>query len=95
MGTLNVGSSRPSTFSQDDVELLGQVAQQIAIAVENGLAYRQIAQLKEKVNTKKLYLEEEIRTEQNFEEIVGTSAAKARHRTTRRAPALRQTSCCR
>jgi formate hydrogenlyase transcriptional activator len=75
MGTLNVGSSRPSAFSQDDVELLGQVAQQIAIAVDNGLAYRQIAELKEKLNTEKLYLEEEIRTEQNFEEIVGTSAA--------------------
>ena len=74
-GTLNVGSSRPSAFSQDDVELLGQVAQQIAIAVENGLAYRQIAELKEKLNTEKSYLEEEIRTEQNFEEIVGTSDA--------------------
>ena len=74
MGTLNVGSRRPSAFSRDDVELLGQVAQQIAIAVENALAYRQIAELKEKLNTEKLYLEEEIRTEQNFDEIVGTSA---------------------
>ena len=75
MGTLNVGSRRPGAFSRDDVELLGQVAQQIAIAVENGLAYRQIAELKEKLNTEKLYLEEEIRTEQNFDEIVGRSAA--------------------
>jgi formate hydrogenlyase transcriptional activator len=74
MGTLNIGSRRPSAFSRDDVELLGQVAQQIAIAVENALAYRQIAELKEKLNTEKLYLEEEIRTEQNFDEIVGTSA---------------------
>ena len=75
LGTLNVGSVQPSAFSQDDVELLGQVAQQIAIAVENGLAYRQIAELKEKLNTEKLYLENEIRTEHNFEQIIGQSAA--------------------
>ena len=78
LGTLNVGSVQPSAFSQDDVELLGQVAQQIAIAVENGLAYRQIAELKEQLNTEKLYLENEIRTEHNFEQIIGQSAALRR-----------------
>ena len=75
LGALNVGSTRPAAFSPDDVELLGQVAQQIAIAVENGLAFQQIAELKEKLNTEKLYLEDEIRTERNFEEIVGQSSA--------------------
>ena len=75
LGALNVGSVRPDAFQPADAELLNQVAQQIAIAVENGLAYRQIAELKEKLNTEKLYLEEEIRTEQNFDEIVGTSAS--------------------
>jgi formate hydrogenlyase transcriptional activator len=75
LGALNVGSRRPGAFSEDDVELLGQVAQQIAIAVENGLAFREIAELKEKLNTEKLYLEDEIRTEHNFEEIVGQSSA--------------------
>jgi formate hydrogenlyase transcriptional activator len=78
LGTLNVGSSRPEAFSPDDVELFGQVAQQVAIAVENGLAYRQIAELKEKLNSEKLYLEDEIRTEQNFEEIIGDSATLKR-----------------
>jgi formate hydrogenlyase transcriptional activator len=73
LGTLNVGSRCADAFSPDDVELLGQVAQQIAIAVENGLAYRQIEELKEKLNTEKLYLENEIRTERNFGEIVGQS----------------------
>jgi len=73
LGALNVGSFDAEAFSEDDVELLGQVAQQIAIAVENGLAYRQIAELKEKLKTEKLYLENEIRTEQNFDEIVGQS----------------------
>ena len=75
LGALNVGSERAAAFSADDVELLGQVAQQIAIAVENGLAFREIAELKEKLNTEKLYLEDEIRTEHNFGEIVGQSQA--------------------
>jgi formate hydrogenlyase transcriptional activator len=75
LGTLNVGSSQPQAFSADDVELLEQVAQQIAIAVENGLAFQEIAALKEKLSTEKLYLEDEIRTEHNFEEIVGQSSA--------------------
>ena len=44
LGTLNVGSGRADAFSPDDLELLGQVGQQIAIAVENGVAYRQIAE---------------------------------------------------
>ena len=75
LGTLNVGRLREDAFSTEEVEMLSQVAQQIAIAVENGLAYRQIAELKEKLNEEKLYLEDEIRTEHNFEEIVGDSAA--------------------
>jgi formate hydrogenlyase transcriptional activator len=60
------------------VELLTQVAQQIAIAVENGLAYREIADLKEKLRKEKLYLEEEIKTEYDFEDIIGNSAALKR-----------------
>ena len=75
LGALNVGSFESQAFAQHHVELLGEVGQQIAIAVENGLAYRQIAELKEKLKIEKLYLEDEIRTEQNFDEIVGQSAA--------------------
>jgi formate hydrogenlyase transcriptional activator len=75
LGTLNIASAQPHAFSQDDADLLAQVAQQIAIAVENGLAFQEIAELKEKLNTERLYLEDEIRTERNFEEIVGHSTA--------------------
>jgi formate hydrogenlyase transcriptional activator len=75
LGTLNIARLRADAFTPEDVELLGQVAQQVAIAVENGLAYREIAELKEKLNEEKLYLEGEIRTERNFEEIVGDSVA--------------------
>jgi formate hydrogenlyase transcriptional activator len=78
LGALNVGRRREDAFAQDDIDLLSQVAQQVAIAVENALAYRQIAELKDKLAEEKLYLEDEIRTEYNFEEIVGDSATLKR-----------------
>lgn len=62
-------------FTQDDVEFLSQVAGQIAIAIENALAYEEISQLKDKLAQEKLYLEEEIRSEMNFDQIIGTSPA--------------------
>ena len=78
LGTLNIASLHPGAFSQDEVDLLAQVANQIAIAVENALAFREIDDLKKKLAEEKLYLEEEIRTEYNFEEIIGESAALKR-----------------
>jgi formate hydrogenlyase transcriptional activator len=73
LGVLSLGSSRENAFSDDDFSFIGQVASQIAIAVENALAYGQIADLKDKLAQEKVYLEDEIRSELNFEEIVGTS----------------------
>jgi formate hydrogenlyase transcriptional activator len=78
LGALNVGRRREDAFAQDELDLLGQVGQQVAIAVENALAYRQIAELKDKLAEEKLYLQDEIKTEYNFEEIVGESAALKR-----------------
>jgi formate hydrogenlyase transcriptional activator len=75
LGTLNVGRLDDRAFSEDEVEFLSKVANQIAIAVENVSAFKQIADLKEKLAGEKLYLEEEIRTEHNFEEIIGESSA--------------------
>jgi len=77
-GTLNLASRRADAFSASDVELLQQVAAQIAIAVENALAFREIDKLKDKLAVEKLYLEEEIRNELNFEEIIGDSASLKR-----------------
>jgi len=74
LGALNVASFRDAAFTQEDADLLSQVAAQVAIAVENALAYREIAELKNKLDEEKLYLEDEIRTELNFEEIVGESS---------------------
>ena len=75
LGTLNIGSRQAGAFQQDDVDLLSQVAAQTAIAFDNALAYQQIASLKDKLSKEKLYLEDEIRTEYHFGEIVGGSKA--------------------
>ncbi len=74
-GTLNLASRRLDAFTDGDAELLDRVAAQIAIAVENALAFKEIDSLKNKLAVEKLYLEEEIRSEFNFEEIVGESPA--------------------
>ena len=73
LGILGVGSLRENAFAEDDAELLNQVGKQVAIAVENALAFREIDALKNQLKEEKLYLEEEIRTEYNFEEIIGNS----------------------
>jgi formate hydrogenlyase transcriptional activator len=75
LGTITVGSLREGAFTDDDARLLAQVTNQIAMAVENALAYRQIAELKDKLSEEKLYLQDEIRSEHNFEEIIGQSPA--------------------
>ncbi len=77
-GVLILGRRAENAFSRDDIKFLMQVASQVAIAVENALAYGKIAELKEKLTQEKLYLEDEIRTELNFEEIVGKSAVLRR-----------------
>jgi len=74
-GTLNLASRRLDVFSPEDIELVQQVAAQVAIAVENALAFKEIDALKDKLAEEKLYLEEEIRSAYNFEEIVGDSPA--------------------
>jgi formate hydrogenlyase transcriptional activator len=78
LGVLGLGKRRENAFTQDDVEFLTQIANQVAIAVENALAYGQIAALKDQLAQEKLYLEEEIRSELSFEDIVGRSAALRR-----------------
>jgi formate hydrogenlyase transcriptional activator len=77
-GVLLLGRRDENSFSRDDIKFLMQVASQVAIALENALAYKKIAELKEKLTQEKLYLEDEIRTELNFEGIVGKSAVLRR-----------------
>ena len=74
LGVLTLASRVENSFSPEDVAFLLQAAGQVAIAIENGLAYREIAELKDKLAQEKLYLEDEIRGEMDFEGIVGQSS---------------------
>ncbi len=75
LGTLNVYSRNPQTFEENDLSLLTQIANQVAVALDNALAYRHITELNERLARQKLYLEDELKTEFNFEEIIGKSKA--------------------
>jgi len=71
LGLLGLGRREENAFSQVDIGFLKQVASQIAIAVENALEYGQINEAKDRLAEQKFYLEDEIRREHNFEEIIG------------------------
>lgn len=75
LGIINLFSRRDQFFETSDLELLLEIGTQIGIALENATAFVEIAQLKERLAQEKLYLEDEIRTEQNFEHIIGGSRA--------------------
>jgi formate hydrogenlyase transcriptional activator len=75
LGVLAVARRDENAFDRDEVSFLVQLANQIAIGVENALAYTEIADLKNKLAQEKLYLEDEIRGEMDFEGIVGQSSA--------------------
>ena len=74
LGILAVARREENTFDDDQVNFLTQVANQVAIAIENATAYHKIAKLKDRLAQEKLYLEDEIRGEMDFEGIVGQSS---------------------
>src|SRR6202795_4584840 len=73
LGVLCLARKKENSFSEHDAEFLTEVAGQVALAIENALAYREISELKDRLAQEKLYLEEEIRSELNFEHIIGSS----------------------
>src|SRR5580704_4434629 len=75
LGVLTLGWRDENAFNSEDVEFLMRVAGQVAMAIENALAYREIAELKDRLAQEKLYLEGEIRSEADFEGIIGQSSA--------------------
>jgi len=78
LGAIGFCSARKAAYDERDVEFLSHLAQQVAVAVDNALAHEESAQLRDKLAKEKLYLEEEIKTEYNFEEIIGDSQALKR-----------------
>jgi len=78
LGIFGVVKYQDNAFTSDDIEFLNQIANQVAIAVENALAFGEIRELKDQLAQEKLYLEDEIRSEMNFAQIVGKSASLRR-----------------
>jgi formate hydrogenlyase transcriptional activator len=74
IGTMNLASYTAMQYSEGDAELLHEVASQVAVAIANMRAYEEIAALKARLQAENTYLQEEIRSEHNFTEIVGNSA---------------------
>ena len=74
LGLLCPSRTTETPFVPEDVDFLSRASGQIAIAIENALAYHEISELKDKLAQEKLYLEEEIRSDSGFERIIGKSA---------------------
>jgi formate hydrogenlyase transcriptional activator len=74
LGILSILRTTETHFTPQDVDFLSRASGQIAIAIENALAYREISELKEKLAQEKIYLEEEFRSEMGFEQIIGNSS---------------------
>jgi formate hydrogenlyase transcriptional activator len=74
-GTLCFASKQPDAYQEAELEFLQLVANQVAVAVENAFAFQEIETLRDKLHKEKAYLEEEVRTEHNFDQIVGESSA--------------------
>jgi formate hydrogenlyase transcriptional activator len=73
VGVLSLGTRRENGFCPNDLGFLKQIAQQVAIAIENARVFGEVSEQKDKLTQEKLYLEDEIRSELKFEEIVGRS----------------------
>lgn len=75
LGALVFVSKQPAAYDGSDVRFLQLVANHVAVAVENALAFQEIEALRDKLAKEKEYLEEEVRTEHHFGDIIGENAA--------------------
>jgi len=75
IGTLNIGSRVPGQYGAEDASLLAAIGEQVALAIENLLVYEEIAALKARLEEENVYLQEEVRTEAAFGDVIGESPA--------------------
>jgi formate hydrogenlyase transcriptional activator len=78
LGSIVFASRELDPYSPEEREFMQQVARHVAIAVQNALAFEEINQLRARIEEEKVYLEEEIRSEFRFDEIIGNSPALRR-----------------
>jgi formate hydrogenlyase transcriptional activator len=88
IGLLSLVSLQRNRYSDEEAVFLQEVANQVALAVQNMQSYQEIASLKARLEKENVYLREELHAEHNFEEIVGNSPAllKALHAVEQVAP---------
>ena len=67
LGTLAFACKQPSDYDAADLSFLQLVANQVALAVENALAFQEIEAFKDKLSQEKVYLEREVRTQCHLE----------------------------
>ena len=75
LGLMTMCSRKANAFSEADRDLLSQIGTQISLVLENALAYGRLRESRDDLEEQRLYLESEIESEYNFEDIVGKSAA--------------------
>jgi formate hydrogenlyase transcriptional activator len=75
LGVFTISRVTDTPFTSDDLDFLTQAAGQITIAIENALTFKEVSELRDRLAQEKLYLEEEIRSEMGFEQIIGSSPA--------------------
>ncbi len=75
LGMISLGSKDEDAFNNDDLDLLSQIANQISLALDNALAYRRMTFSCRRLEDERHYLESELNSQYNFEDIVGQSAA--------------------
>ncbi len=75
MGAMVLGSRKANSFGQADLDLLSQIGTQISLALDNALAYGRLSASRDRLEDQRLYLESEIISEYNFEDIIGKSPA--------------------
>lgn len=75
LGVLFLGSTRKNAFQPDDLQLLNQVASQLALAIENHRAAAEIMALKQRLGEDRKLLEADPQTAREFPEIIGNSRA--------------------
>ena len=73
LGLLTMCSGRANGFNEADCDLLSQIGTQISLVLENALAYGRLRASRDDLEEQRLYLESEIESEHNFEDIVGKS----------------------
>ena len=74
IGAIVLGNRKENSFTQADLDLLSQVSSQISLAIDNALAYGRLSASQDHLEDQRVYLESEISSEYNFEEVVGRSS---------------------